>query len=173
MLIYKTNLISIITFFLSLVYANDCSLEVGQLAPEFSLIDQNNLLHTLSDYRGNKLAIYFYPKDNTPGCTKQACSIRDNYSILNSYNIKILGISYDNPKQHQSFIKKYNLPFDLLSDIDKSVSKKYCADGWFMPQRKTILINEKGVVIHVFNDINVEQHANEILKNFIQIQNEK
>ena len=69
--------------------------------------------------------------------------------------------------------KKYNLPFDLLSDIDKSVSKKYCAEGWFMPKRKTILINEKGVVVHIFNDISVEQHGDEILENFIHIQNEK
>jgi len=153
-------------FILSIIMAGDCNLKIGNSAPDFTLNDQIDSTHTLSEYKGHKVAIYFYPKDNTPGCTKEACSIRDNFEILKEANIKIFGISYDGSENHRSFIKKHNLPFDLLSDLDKSVSKKYCADGWFMPKRKTILIDEKGFIFYIFENVNVREHGFEIFDKF-------
>jgi len=166
MVTIKNRLYFVITVSIAILFSHECHLEIGQLAPDFSLKDQNDSLHALSNYRGQKMAIYFYPKDNTPGCTKEACSIRDIFSILKENNIKILGISYDNAENHRSFINKHKLPFDLLSDLDKSVSKQYCAKGWFMPQRKTILINEKGVIVYIFEEVNVGEHGLEIFKKF-------
>ncbi len=162
----KYTIILLISITSSILFSSDCNLIIGENAPDFSLKDQNDSLHTLSIYHGKKLALYFYPKDNTPGCTKEACSIRDNYLVLTDNNISILGVSYDNSKNHNSFIEKHNLPFNLLSDIDKSVSKKYCADGWFMPKRKTILIDENGIIIYIFEDVNAGQHGIEILDKF-------
>tara|TARA_B110000438_G_C15271497_1_gene418617 strand:- start:30 stop:551 length:522 start_codon:yes stop_codon:yes gene_type:complete len=169
--LFKFNFLLLI--FTTFLISGVCELEIGKIAPDFSLKDQNDSLHTLSKYKGQKVAIYFYPKDNTPGCTKEACSIRDNFSILKNHNINILGISYDNSKNHKSFIQKYKLQFDLLSDLDKSVSKKYCADGWFMPQRKTILIDENGIVIHIFEEVNVLEHGFDIYDKFYPKKNEK
>jgi len=156
----------IILIFTNILFATNCKIEIGSVAPDFSLKNQNGIVETLSKYKGKKVAIYFYPKDDTPGCTKEACSIRDNFEILTEKNIKILGISYDNQKNHIKFIEKYNLQFDLLSDLDKSVSKLYCADGWFLPKRITYLIDEKGMIFQVIEDIDVKNHANQILETF-------
>ena len=173
MVAIKHRLYLVTTISFAILFSYDCHLEIGQLAPDFSLKDQNDSLHALSNYRGNKIAIYFYPKDNTPGCIKEACSIRDNFSILKENNIKILGISYDNAENHLMFINKHNLPFDLLSDLDKSVSKQYCAKGWFMPQRKTILIDEKGIIVYIFEEVNVGVHGFEIFEIFYPENNGK
>lgn len=139
---------------------------VGYQAPDFTLRDQAGNFHTLSKMSGKKVVIYFYPKDDTPGCTKQACSLRDGFADLKAADITIWGISYDSPESHQEFKKKYALPFPLLSDADKSVSKLYDADGWFMPSRVTILIDKDGVVIDILKDIDVSSHADQIIKAF-------
>ena len=156
----------IILIFTNILFATNCKIEIGSVAPDFSLKNQNGIVETLSNYKGKKVAIYFYPKDDTPGCTKEACSIRDNFEILTEKNIKVFGISYDNQKNHQKFIEKYNLQFDLLSDLDKSVSKLYCADGWFLPKRITYLIDEKGNLYQIIEDIDVKNHAHQILEAF-------
>ena len=105
------------------------NLKPGDKAPEFTSIDQNGKTVKLSDYKGKKLILYFYPKDNTPGCTDEACSLRDGYAEFKQKGYEILGVSADSEKSHQGFIAKYELPFNLLSDVDKSVLKAYGAWG--------------------------------------------
>lgn len=146
--------------------------EIGKKAPDFTLTDQDGNLHKLSDYKGRKLVLYFYPKDDTPGCTKEACSFRDNFSVLKEKGIEVLGVSVDDEGSHTKFRKKYELPFNLLADIDKETVKKYGV--WVEKNmygkkkwgtaRKTFLIDEQGKISHVFNKVNTEIHAEEVLE---------
>lgn len=140
---------------------------VGSLAPDFTLPDQNGKNHTLSSYRGQKVALYFYPKDETPGCTKEACSIRDGRKELEAAGIVVLGVSHDSVESHKKFADKHNLTFTLLSDSKKEVSVAYGAKGWLgMPARYTYLINENGVIVAIMKDVNVSDHADEIIAAF-------
>ena len=146
--------------------SNEVQLTEGQAAPNFTLQDQDGIEHTLTSYRGKKVVIYFYPKDDTPGCTKEACGIRDAYDGFLDQDIVVFGISYDSAEAHQNFIKKYNLPFKLLSDYDKSVSRLYGTEGTFFPMRKTFLIDEKGTVKKIYSKVSVANHGREILSDF-------
>jgi thioredoxin-dependent peroxiredoxin len=143
---------------------------IGQKAPDFILPDENNNLRSLSDYYGKKVVLYFYPKDSTPGCTKEACAFRDAYQEYRDNNIIIIGISYDSPESHKEFKVKYHLPFTLLSDHKREVAKKYGAYNnifnYFAPDRKTFLIDEHGTIINIFNNVDVAIHAQEILPYF-------
>lgn len=140
---------------------------VGSIAPDFTLPDQYNKNHTLSSYRGHKVALYFYPKDETPGCTKEACSIRDGRKQLEDAGIVVLGVSHDSPASHLAFAQKHNLNFTLLSDTKKEVSTLYGAKGWLgLPARYTYLIDENGVIIAILKDVNVSDHADEIIESF-------
>lgn len=140
----------------------------GKLAPSFSLKDETGTLRTLEEFKGKKVVLYFYPKDQTPGCTKEACSLRDSYADFAQHNIVILGISFDSPKSHMKFKEKYHLPFSLLSDSNKKVAKAYGATSWlfFVPKRKTFLIDENGMIVSEINDIDVTQHADQVLQAF-------
>ncbi len=146
----------------------------GDTAPDFSTRDERGNPIKLSDLRGQKVMLYFYPKDDTPGCTKEACSIRDAYADFEARSIKVLGVSLDDGESHQAFMAKYDLPFTLLSDTDHSVSEAYGVYGeqtWgdkkFMGvARKTFLIGEDGKIKKVFDKVNVEQHADEVLQAF-------
>jgi peroxiredoxin Q/BCP len=149
-----------------------CSLQPGDKAPPFSGVDQDGKTVSLKDYQGKKLVLYFYPKDDTPGCTAQACSLRDEYAGLKKKGIEILGVSADNEAKHQKFIQKYELPFRLLADIENRVIKQY--DVWGKKQfmgrvfdglnRTTFLINEKGNIDHVILQPDTKNHAEEVLK---------
>lgn len=139
---------------------------VGSMAPDFTLPDQNGNNHTLSSYRGHKVALYFYPKDQSPGCTKEACSIRDGRKQLEGAGIVVLGVSYDSVESHKKFADKYNLEFPLLSDSKKDVSAKYGTKGIFFPSRYTFLIDEKGVVVAILKDVDVSDHADEMIAAF-------
>ena len=119
-LISKIFILSIIVISCNL-FSDEVHLNEGQIAPDFTLFDQDGIPHTLSLYKGKKVVIYFYPKDDTPGCTKEACSIRDSYDDFTNQDIEVFGISYDNSETHQQFIQKYKLPFNLLSDLDLSL----------------------------------------------------
>jgi thioredoxin-dependent peroxiredoxin len=149
-------------------------LKEGDAAPDFQTRDEKGNPVKLSDFRGQKVALYFYPKDDTPGCTKEACSFRDNYSTVEESGIKVLGVSLDDEASHQAFISKFNLPFTLLSDTDHSVSDAYGVYGeqtWgdkkFMGvARKTFLIDEEGKIKKVFDKVNVEAHADEVIEGF-------
>ncbi|MFN5334257.1 MAG: thioredoxin-dependent thiol peroxidase [Bacteroidota bacterium] len=149
-----------------------CSLKSGDKAPVFSGVDQNGKGVALKDYKGKKLVLYFYPKDDTPGCTAQACSLRDDYASLKKKGVEILGVSADNEAKHQKFIDKYELPFRLLADTNHEVIKQY--DVWGKKQfmgrifdglnRTTFLINEKGIIDHVIEQPDTKNHAEEIQK---------
>lgn len=149
-------------------------LKEGDIAPDFTTRDANGNPVKLSDFRGQKVVLYFYPKDDTPGCTKEACSFRDSHTQFEDENIKVLGVSLDDETSHQAFASKFSLPFTLLSDTDHSVSDAYGVYGeqrWgdkkFMGvARKTFLIDEEGRIKKVFDKVNVEQHSDEVLAAF-------
>lgn len=147
------------------------TLEAGQAAPEFNGQIQDGSEVSLSDYKGNKLILYFYPKDDTPGCTKEACSLRDGFDVLKDQGFKILGVSPDNLKKHNKFIDKYNLPFDLLADEDKSTMqayevwgpKKFMGRKYDGVHRTTFVIDEEGNIEHVVKKVKTKDHAQQIL----------
>ena len=149
-------------------------LKKGDDAPTFSIPDQNGKKVSLKDFKGEKLVIYFYPKDMTPGCTNQACNLRDHFSELKKEGVKILGVSADDEKRHQKFIDKHELPFTLLADVDKEMIKSYGIWGEkkFMGKvydgihRTTFLINEEGKVHDVIKKPKTKEHAEEILESF-------
>ncbi len=146
----------------------------GDTAPDFSVKDQNGDDLKLSDLLGKRVVLYFYPKDDTPGCTKEACSLRDGFSQFTDQQIEILGVSTDDEKSHQKFISKYELPFTLLADTDHAVADLYESYGekQFMGKtyngvlRKTFLIDEAGKIVKIFDKVKVEEHAAEILAAF-------
>ena len=149
-------------------------LKEGKKAPEFTLKNENGEDVKLSDLKGNKVALYFYPKDDTPGCTKQACSLRDRFDELTKAGIKVFGVSMDSEAKHQKFISKYDLPFNLLVDENHEVADLYKAYGEkkFMGKtyngilRKTFLIDEEGTLVKIFDKVKVSEHADEVLKGF-------
>ena len=146
-------------------------LKQGQQAPDFKLKDTYGKLHSLKDYRGKKIILYFYPKDNTTGCTIEACEFRDGYKLFTDRKAVILGVSPDNEASHKKFVDKHNLPFTLLADINAEVSKKYGVYGpkSFMGKkyngiyRTTFLIDEKGKILKIFENVKAAGHAKEIL----------
>ena len=150
--------------------------DVGDLAPDIALPDETGAVHRLTDRRGSWTVLYFYPKDDTPGCTKEACSFRDSHSVYEERGVKVLGVSLDDEASHQAFTSKYRLPFTLLSDTDHSVSDAYGVYGertssstgqkYMGVARKTFLIDEQGRVKKVFDKVNVEEHADEVLEAF-------
>ena len=143
----------------------------GNPAPIFSLPDETGVVRNLSDYRGNKVVLYFYPKDDTPGCTTEACNFRDDFSAYVKANVVILGVSPDSTKSHKKFKDKYKLPFPLLADENHSVCESYGVWGKksFMGKeylgvlRTTFVINEKGVIAEVFENVKPAEHSSEIL----------
>jgi peroxiredoxin Q/BCP len=140
-------------------------------AKEFELNDQNGVLRKLADYKGKWVLLYFYPKDDTPGCTAEACSLRDNFRELEKLGVQILGVSKDSVKSHQKFAKKYNLNFPILSDESINTIKAYEAWGKkkFMGRefegtlRKSFLIDDQGEIKKVYENVNPTKHAGEIL----------
>lgn len=140
-------------------------------APDFELKDQEGNIHKLSDYRGRKVVLYFYPRDMTPGCTKEACNFRDNYEDFTKRDIVVIGVSADTVESHKKFVEKHNLPFTLLSDPQKEVVSKYGVYGekklmgrTFMGvKRVTYLIDEKGIIFKVLQKVDVSNHSEEIL----------
>ena len=146
-------------------------LKVNTVAPDFTLTDSNGIPHTLSDYQGQFVILYFYPKDNTPGCTAQACSLRDGYDDLNKHGVKVLGVSADSVKSHDKFASKFTLPFPLLSDESKEVINKFGVWGpkKFMGReyegihRVSFIMDEEGIVTHVIQKPKTKDHANEVL----------
>ncbi len=149
-------------------------LSVGDLAPDFSSTDSTGTKRSLSEFSGSKLALYFYPKDNTPGCTSQACNLTENYSELSKHGIKILGVSPDSEAKHIKFIKKYNIAFELLADEDKSVHQAYgvWAEKKFMGKvfdgthRTTFLIDENSKIVEIIAKPTCKDHASEIISGF-------
>ncbi|OFY39419.1 MAG: peroxiredoxin [Bacteroidetes bacterium GWF2_40_14] len=146
-------------------------LKKGDKAPDFMGKDHNGKDIKLSDFKGKKLVLYFYPKDNTPGCTAEACDLRDNYQRFESLGYKIVGVSKDNEKSHKGFIEKFNLPFPLISDTDTVILQAYEAWGEkkFMGRqyvgiiRKTFVIDENGIIFDIIEKVDTKSHTAQIL----------
>ena len=149
-------------------------LNVGDQAPEFTSVDQNGNSVSLNEFAGKKVVIYFYPKDNTPGCTAQACNIRDNYEAIQNEGIVILGVSADAEKKHLSFIEKFDLPFSLLADTEKELlnlygvwgEKKFMGKIYDGIHRTTFLLNEDHTIKAIIDKPKTKDHSNEILELF-------
>jgi len=146
-------------------------IDIGQKSPDFSALDQHGNTVSLRGFTGKKLIIYFYPKDDTPGCTKEACSLRDNYGKLTMEGYQIVGISPDSITSHQKFADKYDLPFPLLADTDLAITKAFGAWGeknmygkkYEGLLRTTFIINEAGIVESVIKKVKTDDHASQIL----------
>jgi len=147
-------------------------LNVGEMAPDFTLPDSTGKKHTLSDYQGQKVVVYFYPKDDTTGCTKEACSFRDADATYEKHNIQVFGISNDDEKSHKKFKEKYNLKHTLLADTDNKVCPQYDAYGtkkmygreYEGIKRMTYLLDEKGEIVKIFKRVKTDIHAQEVLE---------
>lgn len=150
------------------------AIQIGDKAPEVLGLDQNGKEIKLSDFKGKKLALYFYPKDNTSGCTAEACSLRDGYEELRAAGYEVIGVSKDSAKSHQGFIEKQNLPFSLIADTDTTLQqefgvwaeKKMYGRSYMGTLRTTFIINEEGIVTHIISskEVKTKDHANQILK---------
>jgi peroxiredoxin Q/BCP len=136
-------------------------LNIGTKAPEFTTSDQNNQVHNLADYLGRWVLLYFYPKDDTPGCTAEACSLRDKYADFSNIKAVVLGVSGDSVKSHEKFAVKYSLPFPLLADEDKKIIKAYQANGLF--RRVSYLIDPMGNIARAYDKVKPAEHAAEVL----------
>jgi len=149
-------------------------LNVGDKAPGFMLNDQDEKQHQLKDYSGKKLVVYFYPKDQTPGCIKEACSFRDNIDAFKKNGIAVLGVSIDSEKSHRNFIEKQDLNFPLLADVEKKMVTDYEVWGeksmygrkYMGTFRKTFLINESGLIDKIYDKVTVASHAEDIIKDW-------
>ncbi|MEY4875105.1 MAG: hypothetical protein RL708_254 [Bacteroidota bacterium] len=147
-------------------------LKVGKVAPDFSSTDQHGKPIKLSDFKGKKVILYFYPKDNTPGCTAQACNLRDNYDALQKQGYVVLGVSRDTAKSHERFIKQFELPFSLVVDSDLKINKLFDVWGekimfgrkYLGTIRTTFMIDEKGIIEKIIGDVDTENHSEQILK---------
>lgn len=147
------------------------TLLVGDKAPDFKGIDQNGKTIAMSDFTGKRLILYFYPKDSTPGCTDEACSLRDGWAELRAQGFEVLGVSADSEASHLRFIEKHSLPFNLISDTDKSILEAYGAWGeksmygkkYMGVIRKTYVIDGNGTIEQVFEKVKVKSHAQQIL----------
>ena len=143
----------------------------GKEAPDFELMDQEGMLHKLSDYKGKVVILYFYPKDDTPGCTVEACNFRDNFGVFKAAGVAILGISPDSVKSHAKFQQKHSLPFTLLADEDHKVCevygvwgpKKFMGKEYNGVYRTTYIIDEQGLIKKTFENVKPDEHAQEIL----------
>jgi len=149
----------------------------GQPAPAFKLNDQEGKAHSLADYKGKWITIYFYPKDDTPGCTTEACQFRDEFGVLKNKNVVVLGVSPDDEKSHTKFAKKFSLPFPLLADTEKKMVEAYGAWGeksmygkkYMGVLRTTYLIDPKGKVAHRWDKVKADGHAAEVLAKLAEL----
>jgi thioredoxin-dependent peroxiredoxin len=148
------------------------ALLVGQKAPSFTAKNENGDTVNLTDYKGKKLVLYFYPKDDTPGCTAESCNLRDNYNVLLKKGYEVLGVSPDNEAKHQKFIAKYDLPFSLLADTDNAIALSY--NVWVEKNmygrtymgiaRTTFIINEEGLIEEIIAKVDTKNHTEQIIK---------
>ena len=140
------------------------ALSVGTKAPEFTVKDTNGNTVSLSDFAGKTVVMYFYPKDDTPGCTKEAQSFRDNYAEYQGKDMIVLGVSMDDEASHKAFTEKYGLPFQLLADIKGAITKAYDVEGGGYSKRVTYIIDAEGKISHVDEKVKTDSHAKDILE---------
>ena len=165
-----TLLVSV--FFSQQLFAE--TLKIGDVAPDFKLTDQHGKMQSLSQYQGQWVVLYFYPKNDTPGCTKEACSFRDNINHLINQQAVILGVSIDSIESHQTFATKFNLPFSLLADEEATVSKNYDAllNLGFMKfaKRHSFIINPDGKIAKIYRTVNPDEHVQDVLEDLKLLQ---
>jgi len=143
----------------------EMKLSEGQKAPDFAALDQQGQQHKLSAYKGKWLLVYFYPKNDTPGCTKEACAFRDEFADLKG-KVEVLGVSHDKVESHAKFASKYQLPFTLLSDPQKKIIEAYEAKGFFFTKRISYLINPEGKIAKIYSKVSPKGHAREVLRDY-------
>jgi thioredoxin-dependent peroxiredoxin len=160
--------------FLGLISQSQAAIQLEQSAPDFTLVDQHNKQHTLSDYQGQWVVLYFYPKDDTPGCTTEACSFRDAINHIIAKRAIVFGISLDDVESHQKFSKKNNLPFSILSDADGKVAKQYdsLGDYWVIKfaKRNSFIVNPAGDIAKIYKDVDPQTHVSSLLKDLSNLQ---
>jgi len=170
------NTFSLLSATALLVFASTAILAdqvgVGEPAPDFELVDQNGQLHSIEDYRGKWVALYFYPKDDTPGCTTEACEFRDNIFAFREANCQILGVSFDDTDSHKEFAEKYSLPFPLLADTAGDAADAYGVKmfGMNVAKRQTFLIDPDGNIAIHYGKVDPEKHSAEILADLEKLQ---
>lgn len=146
----------------------------GDAAPDFELVDQNGTMHSIEDYRGKWVALYFYPKDNTPGCTTEACEFRDNIFAFKSANCEILGVSLDDAESHKDFAEKHGLPFPLLADTEGTTADAYGVKsrlfGMTLAKRQTFLIDPDGNIAKHYEKVDPDSHSAELLEDLAALQ---
>lgn len=146
-------------------------LNIGEKAPLISGLDQENNTVTLEQFLGNKVVLYFYPKDSTPGCTAEACNLRDNYELLIKQGYKVIGVSPDSVKSHEKFAAKFELPFPLIADVDKKIvtdyqvwgEKKFMGRTYMGVFRTTFIIDEKGIIEEIIEKVDTKNHTEQII----------
>ena len=160
------SMVSILCFFL-IPGTSIGEINAGQTAPNFNLQDQNGEWHTLDNYKGKWVVLFFYPKDQTPGCTTEACNFRDNIFEFDKLNAQILGVSLDDVESHQAFSEKYSLPYPILADVNKECATEYGVLGKFMmmtiAKRQSFLINPEGSIVKHYKKVNPDTHTNEVI----------
>lgn len=138
-------------------------LKVGETAPDFTSVDQDGKSVKLSDFKGSPVVLYFYPKDNTPGCTVEACNFRDNNEVYTNAGVKVLGVSVDGQNSHKNFVNKYELNFTLVVDDKKGISQSYGTLGERSASRVTYIIDKNGKIAHVYPKVSPKEHATEVM----------
>ena len=175
MIIKSINKTFFMLLFLVLSLTSSAALELGDKAPNFTLDDQNSLSHQLSDYKGKWVVLYFYPKDDTPGCTIQACDFRDAVKRIIASKSIVFGLSLDSVESHKRFSEKNNLPFSLLSDSEGLVAKKYNSLNNFLgyksAKRNTFIINPEGEIAKIYLSVDPKTHSEMVLNDLSSLQN--
>jgi len=166
---------SLVAFLLVFSSSSIAGIKAGDKAPNFALQDQNNLTHTLSDYEGQWIVLYFYPKDDTPGCTTQACDLRDAVKRIIASKAVLFGLSLDSVKSHKLFAEKYNLPFSLLADETGEVSELYDSLSSFfkISNRNTFIIDPDGNIAKIYLSVNPKTHSEMVLNDLNSLQKER
>jgi peroxiredoxin Q/BCP len=166
--------IIVMSSLLALFSQSQASIQLGKSAPNFTLIDQYNTQHTLSDYQDQWVVLYFYPKDDTPGCTTEACSFRDAINHIVAKRAIVFGISLDDMESHQQFSKKNKLPFSILSDPDGKVAKQYdsLSNYWIIKfaKRNSFIVNPAGNIVKIYKGVDPQTHVQEVLKDLSALQ---
>jgi len=168
------SLTAVISIFVWADAYTDTQPTVGDSAPTFKLQDQNGDWHTLGDYKGKYVVLFFYPKDGTPGCTTEACNFRDNIFAFDDLNTQILGISLDDVDSHKEFSEKYSLPYPILADIEKESAVDYGVLGKFMmmtiTKRESFIIDPDGLIVKHYKNVDPEKHTDEVIEELKSLQ---